>query len=363
MLAASSGLAHAKDASCSLGFHDVGEKRASAGKAPLETKDAPSPDLKGVEYVSADNVEKLRDSGKADPAMLAFMSDAGPLGYNGTVGPWSAANQLGPVGTKPWNPSVYVSASDHTTAMGKLGKFAPTGSEGPLGKNGALGKAAYDNILPAIPDGSSLREGGPLMVLGPKGVLGPYGSLGPLGPTGGFLRDPKTGAFVKDGKIITQIAGAGPEGATKLNLVELYQPDYAAKLSRLGQLDGNFVVDAVAKEGKSAIYSVNVKGGDWVNFLASPEGIGDRFRVELLNTDGKVFASSNSKDLVNFVSARFPKDTVVRVKVTNMGPSPFNLTPFVPEMSMTDTFRLHVISAPAESVLKNADVSAITQLQ
>ncbi|MGZ3655672.1 MAG: Fic family protein, partial [Bdellovibrionota bacterium] len=335
---------------------DLAEAAAAMSKAngaPAENvrhslvgtiRPAPNENLEGAVVMSTSSLEK-------DPKLAAALSPLGALGQGGVLGWDSPANKFGPSGS--FGPSWLISGRDWSKEANSLKDGPLLSHNGVFGANGPVGKA-YNNAA-----FKAYQEGGPLMVLGPKGPLGPYGSLGPLGEVGahGFKADPKTGAFLKDGKVISATQVLEQQGMVSRDLVEHYQPTYARNLSDHGELGGSFKLDDSVAPGQSKSLTVNVKKDTWHTWMASGDDPLRPVSIRVLSPEGKVIAEADSRSLVNFVSLRVPQDGAVKVEVKSLSNFPFDtFNPF------NRGYTLHSVEAPVDASIQDFRAPYLTTL-
>jgi hypothetical protein len=337
-----------------------------------EIKPAPNADLKDVVIISTTGIERAKNktqliSPAVDPSIQVFLQAYGPLGYAGPLmlGPTS---RLGPVGADLWHPSWWISSAPWRNLSRYLTKNGgPLNPEtGVLSPISAAGDVPYREILPRLPYGSTLQEGGILMILGPKGILGPHGPLGSLSTIGatGLMRDSKTGAFKQGHRFFTRfvVSENGKKPAPEL-LDSLYSDEYARKLSREWKLPPSFTLDTELKAGVPETLNISVDANTWVTALVQPESFGESFGLTLLSEKGDPINAAESRVLMNGMSVRFPRQAKIQIQVNSLGPSPYNPTPFNPSLWMTGRFRLQMMEAPVDPTLNHFDGPHITVLK
>ena len=339
---------------------------------------ASSPEYKGAITFSSASLETALDIN-----VLNMVNPFGALGYAGPLGPVGPINKWGPVGDGLHNATSLISSYEWNTLSNYM-----KDAGGPLSQNGVYGSFSAvstqgKNLNKLLFGSKYLEQGSPLMILGTDGVLGPYGLLSALGPNGahGFKRDAKTCVYQctaadKTVETRTEIAVATEKETKNEDLVELYNPQAAEKLSTSRQLlNGRFAIDGKTRSGDSTDYNYQAKAGEFINFLVSPSGFGDSFSIQILDKAGAVLASSKSKTLVNFIIFKFESEAQVTIRVTNEGRSPYynpaletmsalaSMNPFLAGLSklpkspllQTSEYRLHVITSPV-----SIDSSTIT---
>ncbi len=328
------GNSHARAENCLLAYEAL--------MAKLDSFATTEKNLKGAVYLSASSIEKnLSSTSWTERYFLNRFN--GILTPYGTLGPNGPLQKLGPVGTNLWNSSRYITgvdAIDWTKISSSLtDNFGPLSAYGPAGFFNPFEGIGYNSFFSPLSSGKYLREGKSAAIVGPKGPHGVLGANGPFGPAGahGYKIDPITGSYLKDGKPIQEIS---VENGKKYQLVEHYSPAQAETLSKRGKLDSSFVLDGELGVGAEQSLKVNAQKDNWVSFLAIPEKSGENFSVELVDTSGNVYASSNSENYVNFVQIRVPVKTPLTVRIRSLNPS----------SKPSGKYRLHVVSAPAEPI-------------
>jgi hypothetical protein len=302
--------------------------------------------LAGAVVMSTDSIEK-------DFTTAAMLRASGALGPNGVLGWASPANKLGPTGW--FGASPMISGIDWSGDASKMVDGPLLSEYGVFGAHGAVGTAYRDGAFAAY------REGSPLMALGPKGPLGVYGALGALGEVGatGFKLDAKTGAFTKDGKVVTEALVREENGLVMRDLVEHYQPDYARALSQRGELGGSFKIDDKLRPGESRELTLQVKANTWITYaVSSDDGAFGRVGLKLKSEDGVVLAEAKSRENVNFISMRVPKDGVIKVEVSNFSAIPYS--PYNPFDLRSHGVTFHATEAPADASVHDFRASHLT---
>lgn len=314
---------------------------------------APSIEYKGAMTFSTSSLEATQDI-----SIQSLTNPFGAIGYAGPLGPLGPINKWGAVGDNINNASSMISSYEWSNLSNYMSSVG-----GPLSKNGVFGTFGANKLY----FGSEpLQQGSPLMILGQDGVLGPYGLLGALGPNGahGLKRDPKTCVYqctAKDKTIETKsevlVDQVKPE-----DLVELYTQK---SLEKMSELTGRFAVDGKSATGEVTDFNYKAKAGDFINFLVSPSGFGDRVSIEILDKNGNSLAASKSKTLINFIVFQFQKEAQVTIRIKNEGRSPYynpaieTMQAFNPFAGMlpkspflqTNEWRLHVITSPVKTDL------------
>lgn len=304
--------------------------------AKLSTIRSETKSLKGAVFISASNVEKnLSDLSWAERSFLnpynGVLTSYGPLGPNGPL------QKYGPVGKNDWNPSQWISGKN-ARAWNKTSQQI-TENGGPLSNFGPLGIMNPANIgndfFPFWSMNRYLREGSSASILGPLGPHGVYGANGPLGPVGahGFKIDPISGSYLNAGKSVKEVsAGSGKS----YELVEHYSREQAWALSSKNKLDSSFVLDGALPPGTNHDLKVNAQKETWISFLVIPERSSEKFAVELIDSQGKIVATSDSERMMNYVQIRVPAKTPLTVRVRGVSEK------------ASGNYRLHVVSAPAQ---------------
>jgi hypothetical protein len=330
LLIAGAPMAFASNTNCILNYAALGYK--------AQIDEAPIPELRGAAILTASSIEKNRASLSFTQRMY-FNSFNGILTRYGTLGPTGPLQQFGPVGNNFWNASNYIS-SGSSQDWSKFSAWL-TKNEGPLSGSGVFsdwgagGKHASD-LLPFFGlDARLLQEGNAAAIAGPLGPHGAYGANGPLGPIGahGFVADPISGRYLKDGKPLTKIqAGKG----NTYQLVEYYSQQQAQTLSKKNTLDSSFLMDGKLNGKNAQELNIKAEKDTWLSVLAIPDKTYGNVSVELVAKDGTVIALSESRSFVNFVQIRVPSNQPFTIRVRSLSST---LEP--------QNFRLHVTSAPA----------------
>jgi len=207
------------------------------------------------------------------------------LGAAGPLGPYGPLGRLGPVIDTAWSPTRWMRAvgewSQLPALVSELG--GPLGEDGPLGPGGPQGDARA-----GFP--STFLPGGELSALGPDGPLGALGPLGPLGPMGahGFARD-RRGRYLSGGAVRRTVTVPYRGGRKSYPLFEVYDADHAAAMV---DNDTSFMaVGALGRRGAAYSFPFRSGGREHVHITLTPHAALDRFRLEILDGDGRLLAT------------------------------------------------------------------------
>ncbi|WP_158812395.1 hypothetical protein [Streptomyces fulvoviolaceus] len=286
-----------------------------------------------------------------DRSWCASLHNAdGPVGYFGPIGAWGPLSDLGPLGRDL--PAAF-NWSDYASWLTAWG--GPMRDSGPLGSGGPL--AAYNRPIQWFPPqpggphnfapcGVQLKTGGTSAALGPLGPLGPVGPLGPLGPRGGHLCPAGAdGSYLCGAEEVptrTYVAG-GREGQDRpYSLFEKYTKAFAQSLNdKVGDEanDTSFMVTTTPQDDETAggtdTYTFTspetVRGvaqaSQWLTVVVTPTGMRPDqwatrtepadYRLTLRDENtGRVVATSDADDRVNWIQVRVPAGARLTAAVT-----------------------------------------------
>eukprot|EP01034_Spumella_vulgaris_P023596 gene23596-29832_t len=259
-------------------------------------------------------------------SLIGPISSYGPLGIDG------------PIGSNAWDPSIWITEFMEWDEWSSATLEGPLSAEGPLGSQGPFTEPEYYQGAVFLesefnPHTRALSVWG---ILGPVGPLGAVGALGALGPIGahGYKINSNGEYVTKTGAVV--LTYTVPYDATTSRVFDLYQ-NYNAAFAQSHQLDTSFMTQDDLANSPKSVSSFNFTSSiqQIVSVLVVPGYADGVFALlTLLNGDGNVIATSDSKDSINFIMFTSQVNEKYTVRVSSVS--------VMPREALTSQYRLFV---------------------
>lgn len=248
-------------------------------------------------------------------ALKEVLSPEGPLGKN------SPAGARGAVGDDPMNPSFWMrqfgwsAIAEALTALG-----GPMSGLGSLGGRGPLTPEAIAALKYMGPLAEQLQPGGLFAAVGVVSAVGAGSGLGAAGVVGGHgFASNERGDFVDDdGKVVRHTDVEYEGGTRRIQLTELYTE---ANLEGRASTDAAFMVRGTLPEGDAEdTFRFTSKHDQFVTLTVVPE-TNDAYFLDLLDRDGRVIATSDLNDGINYIQLQTQAGEVLSARVRRGEPA------------------------------------------